>query len=388
MSIDVVTLTDRLVAARSENPGGDERRVAAEITDVCSELGLPAPIRLGDPHRPNLLVTVDFGPGGRRFGLGGHTDTKPVGAGEWSTDPFRATEVDGHLYGRGVVDMKGAVAAMLLAAADIAHEDPPERSALVLVLCADEEHGATWGARLLTTEHTVDLDALVIGEPAGLETDWDRLHLGSRGIANFDLTVTTRQAHSGLRDLLDLPSATEIAARLTVALADELDLPVPPASPHRPTLNPGVVLEGGVTYGVIPGSARVASDCRLVPGMDRAELEKAVATLVERHAPPGTVSFELRNWIQAVALADDHPLVRLAAASMEATLGAAPPTDLFPATTDATWFDAVGIPTLPALGPGLLAHAHAPDERISVASLHQARRLYADLGRRALGEAA
>ena len=63
-------------------------------------------------------------------------------------------------------------------------------------------------------------------------------------------------------------------------------------------------------------------------------------------------------------------------------LGATPPTDLFPATTDATWFSEIGIPCLPAVGPGLLRHAHSADEAVSIVSLEQARAVYGRLAHR------
>jgi succinyl-diaminopimelate desuccinylase len=143
-------------------------------------------------ERPNLIVELDFGPGGHTLGLCGHLDTKPVGEGRWSTDPLQAAQVNGELRGRGVVDMKGAIGAMLLAAADLVAE-PPARGRLLLVLPADEENGAVYGGQWLAEHQPIDADAIVIGEPGGLFADWDRLHLGSRGICNFDIDIVTEQ---------------------------------------------------------------------------------------------------------------------------------------------------------------------------------------------------
>ncbi len=372
---DVVDLTARLVAAPSVNPGGDEREVAGVVEDICVELGLPTPRRIGDPRRPNLVVDVDLGPGGRTLALSGHLDTKPVGDGAWETDPFVATVVDGDLRGRGVVDMKGALAAMLLAAADVAGASA-RSGRLSLVFCADEENGATHGAKWMAANAAPRADAMVIGEPGGIERDWDQLHLGSRGICNFDVIVTAEQAHSGLKDILGLVSATEVAARVLLELAS--------FHPHvdgdaglRPTLNPGVVIEGGTTYGVVPGRAVVASDCRLVPGMDEGRFLGEIRDLVAGVVPDGAAAqVKLRDWIPPITVDEDAEVVGAAIDALSWVLGEAPPPSLFPATTDATWFGALGIPTLPALGPGLLRHAHARNERISLASLGEARRLY------------
>lgn len=371
---DVVGLTSRLVALPSENPGGDERAVADQIRRWCEAFGLP-PFRLvGAPERPNLVTEIRFGPGGRNLGLCGHLDTKPVGEGAWETDPLAATIVDGELRGRGVVDMKGAVAAMLSATARAATTQ--KRGAVTLIFCADEEYGARHGARRFVASDLEGVDAVAIGEPGGIHHDWDRLHLGSRGICNFDIEVTTRQAHSGLRDALGLVSATEVLARLLIALADDFR-PSYPSDGPAPTVNPGAVVEGGISFGVVPGRATLSSECRLVDGMDRQVFEREVRELVNARIPDGAeTEVTVQDWIPAAQVASDHPVVEAGRRAITAVTGATPRDDLFPATTDATWFDALGVPTLPALGPGLLAHAHAPDEAISLTALRQAVDVY------------
>jgi len=377
----VLDLTRRLVATSSQNPGEDERGVAHVVDELCSELGLPAPERVGESTRPNQLIELGFGPGGGRLVLCGHLDTKPVGEGRWSTPPLTASLVDGELLGRGVVDMKGAIAAMLLSAADLVAE-PPRRGSLLLALVADEENGARFGGRWLAENHPLSADAAVIGEPGGLFTDWDRLHLGSRGICNFDMEVTTDQGHSSLRDVFGLVSATEVAARLIVAIRDDFTPPYPDEQPWQPTLTPGVVIDGGVNYGVLPGFARVRSECRLVPGMAEDEFVAALDAFVAARVPDGAeVAVTVRDWIDATRIDADHPVAEAARDALERVVGAVPADDLFPATTDATWLAAMGVPTLPALGPGLLRHAHAVDERVGVVELQRARELYTALAR-------
>jgi succinyl-diaminopimelate desuccinylase len=83
-----------------------------------------------------------------------------------------------------------------------------------------------------------------------------------------------------------------------------------------------------------------------------------------------------------VTVRDDDPVVQAARGALAETLGAVPPDGFFPATTDATWFSEVGIPSLPAVGPGLIRHAHGADETVSIAALEQARAIYRALARR------
>src|SRR4051812_6981812 len=212
----VVELTSALIAARSPNPPGDERAAAAVAAEA-----LPAAPRViaSAPERPNLLATLDFGPGGRHLVLCGHIDTKPVGGARWSVDPFAATIDGDRLYGLGSTDMKGAVAAMIVAARD---PDLP-RGRLSLLLVADEESGAAYGARHVASE--VEADAIVIGEPCGVVTDFDRLPLVSRGIARFRAVARGEQGHSSLAEGPD--NAGVSAARAVVALADGPPLTAP-----------------------------------------------------------------------------------------------------------------------------------------------------------------
>ncbi len=283
---DVVELTERLVAAPSPNPPGDERMAAGVVTEICTELGLPTPrVLAAEPNRPNLLVDLDFGPGGRQLALSGHLDTKPVGDAVWSSDPFVGRVDDDYLYGLGACDMKGAVAAMLLAAAELA-ADGPTAGRLSLVFTADEEHGSAYGSRYLAESGAVRADAIVIGEPGGIDRDWDELQTISRGIANFSIDVYGDQGHSSLSDSKGFVSATQECARLLVRFADLFHPSFNSSmSGLRPTVNAGVRIEGGVGFGVVPGKASFAVDVRLLPGMDRPQLEADLDRFLDQPAP-------------------------------------------------------------------------------------------------------
>jgi succinyl-diaminopimelate desuccinylase len=163
----VVPLARRLVDAPSPNPPGDERAIAAEVAAALAELALPSPQVLArSARRPNLLTALDFGAGGRHLCFSGHLDTKPIGDARWTVPSDRATLEGDRLYGRGAVDMKGAIAAMIVAAARLA-ADPPTCGRLSLLFTADEEDGAAFGAHFVAAEGLLAADGVVIGEPAG-----------------------------------------------------------------------------------------------------------------------------------------------------------------------------------------------------------------------------
>lgn len=395
-TVDVVALARELIAAASPNPPGDERAVAAAIADAAQALGLPPTRRIArEPHRPNVLTTLDFGPGGHHLVLAGHIDTKPVGDARWSVDPLRP-EIDGdRLYGLGSADMKAAVAAMLVAAAGLL-EDAPAAGRLSLLFTADEEDGAAFGARHVAATVPLEADGVVIGEPGGIEEDFDRLHLVSRGIARLRLVARAGQGHSSLADELGARSAGVDAARAVVAVRDELELSAPldahGLSGWHATVNTGLAYRGGVGYGVLPGRIAVDTEVRLLPGMARAAVtdafERTLRAVAERNGAELELAFDAppNDWLPATLVDPRHPLAATAEGACAAVLGHVPAPAVFPGTTDATWFaELQGLPVLPALGPGLLRRAHAADEWVSIDATRRAVDLYAEIARRFCG---
>lgn len=389
-SLDVLGIVRELVRTPSPNPPGDESAVAALVQELLPALQLPrAQVVARHESRPNLLVTLDFGAGGQHLVLSGHLDTKPVADAIWSVAPFGADLEGDRLYGLGSGDMKSALAAMLVAASRLAR-NPPPRGRLSLLFTADEEGGAAYGAHHVAHSVPLDADGVVIGEPGGIHEDYDRLHLVSRGIARLRLVARARQGHSSLSDELGTRNAGVDAARLVIEVADSLILDNP-ENVHglggwMPTVNTGLAYRGGVGFGVLPGLMAVDTEVRLLPGMSRETIREAFTTLAKRasHKIGGDLRIEFdqppNDWLPAALVAPTDLLAEAARAACQAVLGTNPAPAVFPGTTDATWFNAIqGLPTLPALGPGLLRRAHSADEWVSLTAVRQAVELYTHL---------
>lgn len=386
----VVQLTIDLIAAPSPNPPGDESAPAALIVEVCRRLGLPEPIVVGaEPHRPNVILTIDSGRPGPHLGFCGHSDTKPVGdaAPLWRTDPFVGTIDGDRLYGLGSTDMKGALAAMLFAAEWLQRHTDLWTGKVSYFFSADEEYGSRFGAFFLAREGFVDqLDAMILGEPSGIHEDWDAIRTVSRGASCFEVVVNGTQMHSSLSDTLGAVNAVEAMARLMVRFREELTLRYPehPLCPTGPTINIGVRTTGGVGYGVVPGQAVFYSDIRVTPGMDRETFREDILAAIDRSsvgldgATAEVVWPEGMNWAPASEIEPAHPAVVASRVAASAVLGHEVPIAAFTGGTDAIAFQGLaGIPTLAALGPGLLPLAHGPNEWVSLSSLRAAMRIYA-----------
>jgi acetylornithine deacetylase len=387
---DVVQLTTDLIAAPSPNPPGDETAPAALIVESCRRLGLPEPSMLSaDPKRPNLLLTIEGSSPGPHLAFCGHTDTKPAGdaISEWKTDPLVGTVDGDRIYGLGSTDMKGALAAMLFTAEWLQRHADLWSGKVTFIFSADEEYGSGYGAYFLAREALLgDIDAIILGEPSGIHEDWDAIRTVSRGASCFEIIVNGTQMHSSLSDALGAVNAVEAMARLMVRFREELTLRYPehPLCPTGPTINIGVKTVGGVGYGVVPGQATFYSDIRTLPGMDRETFREDIYAALDRCAPvlngasARVVWRDGMNWAAATEIEADHPAVVSARKAANAVLGRDVPIAAFTGGTDAIAFQGVaGIPTLAALGPGLLPLAHGPNEWVSLSSLREAMRIYA-----------
>jgi acetylornithine deacetylase/succinyl-diaminopimelate desuccinylase-like protein len=381
---DLLDFATRLIAVPSANPHDDERAVVALLVDEAAKLGLEeGRIIARAPERPNLLFRVVGSHPGPSLMLVGHTDTKPAGnRNEWTSDPFQAEVRAGRLYGLGASDMKGGIAAMLYAAGAVLSVADRLQGALQLALVADEEAGSSYGAAYLVQQEGCTADAVIIGEPAGIYEEWDSLHVASRGVCLFTVRARGDQGHSGLTKVLGLRNASVVLANLVSAMSTELALTHPENSlyPDGPTVNLCVQLRGGIFWGVNPGVAECDCDVRLTPGMTREQIRLDIEGFVRSQAADYEVDWQPRevSWIDACTIDASHPLVTAVQAAASHVLGKAPRLSGYPAGTDGYWFSSVlGIPTIPAFGPGLISVAHRPNEYVSLKGIGDAADLYA-----------
>ena len=400
---EVLEFARELIRTPSPNPPGDERAVADLVTERLRGLGIDDIARLGaEESRPNLVARLRGASPGPTLILSGHLDTKPAGDMDaWETDPWDPVLRDGDLIGLGSGDMKAAVAGMVYAAAALAHAqqaggaDEGFAGELVLVFTADEEAGAQFGSKWLADNGHLQGDAAVIGEPSGITAEWQSVHLVSRGAALFKIALFGTQMHSSISDRLPGVNATVKMARLIDRMDREFDSYLTydehPLCPTGPTVNVGVMAEGGVFYGVYPGNAEFACDVRTLPGMTEESVKADLGRfLSDAMADDPELRAELR-WhlmVPAVEIDADHPVVAALVEAGEEVLGAAPELDAFPGATDAPYFQlGAGIPTVAAFGPGMLPRAHSPNEYMDADGAALSASVYALAALRYLGEA-
>lgn len=371
-SDEIVALASALIEAGGENPGSTESGVAAVLVEHCRALGFDVDVDEVAPGRPNVVVSVG---GSTDPGVlfVGHSDVVPAGGG-WTTNPFEAVVKDGRLYGRGSCDMKGGLAAVVIAMAAL-KRCGAVGSAPVSLACLVDEEDTGLGIRSFVRQlPRRRYSYCVVAEPTDLVTI-----TGCRGAANLEITVTGRSAHAGKPT--NGRNAVSAAARIVVlidAMAASLR-----ADPHpvlgAATWNVGTVV-GGTGTSMVPDRCVLTVDRRLLPEEDA----HAVASQLERDIEAAGVAGDGIEVSVAVSMempgfltSDDAEISRAAVGAVAEVVGHRG-TDIWTASCDGGFVARdMGIPTV-VLGPGEIElQAHQPDESVSVQRLCDSARAYA-----------
>ena len=357
---------------RAASPSGRERPAVEAFAGAMRDLGFD---RVEVDLAGNAIGTIIRGPGPTLV-FNGHLDTVPTGdPGAWPVDPLAGELVDGRVWGRGAVDMKGALAAMAVAARLAADEG--FRGTLVVSGMVQEEVGGL-GARWFGEHNAADL--VVLGEPSDLG-----LRLGHRGRIEARVTLPGRIAHAAKAELGE--NALLRAARYALAL-EGLELPVDAvlgrASATLTQLS-GFPLDGA---NVVPGRADLTIDYRHVSAEDPDDVVARLAALdsgarvevTEEHAisEDGAVERRYPRVNPAYRVEPGHPAVGWARGVLDDALGRPVDVGTWWFATDAPHLARMGAPVL-GFGPGDPELAHTTREAIDAASLVTAVHAYGAL---------
>lgn len=384
MKLDPAETLSELVAIPSVNPVGQEEpgdtlgeaRLTEHLESVFNRLGVEHRRDPVHPGRDNLIARIEGDLSCQRGGplilFGVHQDTVPVTG--MTIEPFSPRIEDGRLYGRGSCDVKGGMAAMLVAAARLADDRPRGMPTVIVACTVNEEEGFT-GARALAKMcagggATIPRlpDAAVIAEPTGLD-----VVVAHKGVARWQCHTRGRAGHSSRPEAGD--NAIYRMATVLEAL-ERYDREVLPGLGSHPlcgraTLSVGTI-RGGVVVNTIPDRCTIEIDRRLLPDEDAAAAHRQLADHLASLPGQGDAAVLEPAFMEGPGMLDANNgqlAERLAAAAEQVTgrcarLGV-------PYATDAAFLAAEGIPTV-VFGPGSIAQAHTNDEWISLDQVEQA----------------
>ncbi len=356
---EIVALTRRLVSIPTENPPGDNYGAClGAVAETLDAVGI-AHQRVGDC----LLGT--HGAAGPVVYFHGHYDVVPA----QRRDQFEPSLQHGRLYGRGTSDMKGGLAAMIVAVRILKELDVPLRGRVVLCVVPDEETAGPRGSRALAQEGLLGRDgiAMFTAEPTS-GVIWN----ANRGAITLRITVRGKHAHVGLQH--QGVNAFEHMVAAAAALGElkseveqrETRFEIEPREARRSILMMGGRVEGGTGFNAVPSECTFTVDRRINPEEDL-ETEKArlLAVLDRLRAGGLRLEHEVLQEAPSASLASDHPVARTLAEAVETVTGHAPSFAMCPGLLETRLYAQKGVPAL-GYGPGLLEVSHGPSESVSV----------------------
>ena len=368
-----IDIARALVAFPSVTP--DDAGALPYVQHLLAEAGFAAEaVSFAEAGTPTIInLWARFGRDAPNFVFAGHTDVVPPSdSARWRFPPFSATLADGALWGRGVADMKGGVAAALAAALRfVAHGR--FKGSISFLLTGDEEGPAVNGTvKLLdwALARGERFDACLLGEPTSQATLGDTIKNGRRGSLNVRLTLHGKQGHVAYPHLADNP-IRRLAPILEALQAPPLDAGTNDFDPSN--LEIVSVDVGNPATNVIPGEVRLVFNVRFndrwTPATLSAEIERRVAAAAKgaRYA----LAFDPTNAI--AFLTARGPFTDLVARAIEETTGVTTKLSTSGGTSDARFIKAA----CPVVEVGLVgATMHAVDERVAVEDLEALSRVY------------
>lgn len=367
ISEDVISLTKKLVSFNTVNPPGNEQDIAVYVGKLLAENGFSVDYHQLAPSR--LTLIAEKGLSGERppILLTGHFDTVPLGEKCWSVDPFSGTIKDGKLYGRGASDMKGGLAAMVVAAIQ-AFKDTTPRGGVRLIFTAGEEPGCQGALHLAKTGYEIgQASAIIVGEPTS-----NVPAIGHKGALYLKVCASGKTAHSSMPEL-GVNAIYKVARAITKI--ENFHFEVGHDELHGfPTINVGLVT-GGKNLNSVPDYAEFTIDIRTTGKVKHSEiLERLIQELGEE------VSVEKMVDLSSVSSSETSQFVQ----AVYAVCGIDPKNNTLkkslPYLTDGAVFQPLygGIPTV-ILGPGQAEMAHQTDEFCYVSKIEDAVEIYKNI---------
>jgi len=419
--ISPVEMLQTLVRLDTTNPPGNEGEAIGYIDGLLAASGIKSLILAKDPARPNLVARIPGRDVAPPFLMQGHVDVVPTTGQQWAHDPMGGDIIDGFMWGRGTLDMKGGVAMMTDAFLRMAAAEDPPAGDVILCVVSDEEAGGEYGAQFLVEQHPELFDGVkhCIGEFGGFP-----LHLAGRSFypvqvaervgVRFELTFRGPGGHGSLpmsggamaklakaldrldrkRMPVDIVPATRMMLEAmiehtegTTRRALQALLNTRTAGPTlkllgsqlsvmepvlRNTVN-ATMVHGGDKYNVIPAEISLTLDGRMLPGIHPDQMAAELRDIVGRDV-------EITHQSEGLLPPDEpdmSPFPLLGELLVEMDPEAIPIPFLLPAVTDGRWFGQLGIQHygfLPMRLPSdyeFQATVHAADERIPIVAIER-----------------
>jgi acetylornithine deacetylase/succinyl-diaminopimelate desuccinylase family protein len=356
--VNEIELTRELIRINSENPPGNEREIAKFIKDFLEDLKISTELIEFEPNRFNAVASIGSGKG---LMLNGHMDTVPAG-GNWKYNPFEGKIVNGKIYGRGASDMKGGLAAILIAVKNLSKEKFKKK--LLLTFVADEEVALKGSEHLIKNRKEIfkNIKYGIMGECTDL-----RVRIAQKGIVQIKVKFKGKAAHGSKPELGDnaIYKATDFIQelkRLIEQLKKRRNIIL-----GSGTINVGTI-NGGTKINVVPDFCNVEIDRRIIPGETPDYAIKQIRKILKKLKLKADI--ELGKSRLPLQLSKSLELIKILKSITKTNLVGES------GYTEAELFyrDA-GVPCV-SFGPGISELAHTANEYILIKNLKKATKIY------------
>ncbi|MFC1594401.1 M20 family metallopeptidase [Candidatus Omnitrophota bacterium] len=358
----LVTLTRDLIKINSENPPGNEYKIARFIEKTLKNIGLTTLLYEFTKGRPNVIGILQGDDIHKSLLLTPHVDTVPAGKG-WKYPPFAAKIEKGRIYGRGATDCKGNVAAGIEALTSLKEDGVSLRHTLLFAATVDEETGSKFGLLPLIEEKILKPSAAVI-----LDSDVFNIIVAQKGLIHFKISISGKKAHGAYpeRGINAIECATKIITKLKNYKFRYKKHPLL----KSPTINIGTI-RGGDKVNMVADWCEVEVDLRFLPGMNGQEILRQIRALI------ATVTKQFKITVHDMQIPCEvdihHPLVKCLKDTNKRIVGS-PRLKGSEGATVLTFFAAANIPSV-ATGFGTPKCAHTTDEYVRINDLYKGARV-------------
>ncbi len=362
--MDEVRLTQELIRINSENPPGNEKKIAKFIKDYLEDFGIPAEMIEFGKNRFNVIGEKGKGKG---LILAGHIDTVPSGdLKKWKYSPFEGKIVKGKIYGRGASDMKGGLAAILGSLRKFKNKNFKKR--LVLAFVGDEEV-AMKGTKYLIEKRKSFLKNVkygVMAEPTNLD-----IRIAQKGITMIKLKFKGKAAHGSKPELGDnaILKASDFIQELK-KLTRKLKKKKDPLLGSG-TINVGKIL-GGTKVNIVPDYCEVEIDRRLIPGETPAIAIKQIRKILEKLNLKAKIEY-LNEPRLAMKIPKNSKIVKMIQSIKKAKIKGESGY-----TESELYYRECGIEFV-SFGPGDPKLAHVINENIKISKIKKAKKVFEKL---------
>jgi succinyl-diaminopimelate desuccinylase len=345
---------------------GEEYRVAEIVKTQLDQFKIPYGEFARKEGRPNVIGKLGQNQSGKRLFMPGHMDIVPAGEG-WNTDPFEVIEKDGRLYGRGTLDNKGPLAAIIVAGQILKtlELDKILKGELQLAALSDEEaedpDGIDYGIGYLLEEKLANPTYAIIPD---IGENMRKIDVAEKGRTVFKITAIGKQAHGSTPELGI--NAVHMMAKFVNEIEQlKFDYQVHPVLGH-PSLNLGEI-HGGAAPNIVPGKCYIYIDIRTVPGMTKAAVTAQLQGCTRR-VKNGNFEIEVLSWNDPHGIDPDNVLVHAIQKNSSEVLGFKPEPFGMGGGTYAKTLNLYGI-TAVGWGPGDDEAFHVANEFVEIQQL-------------------